>query len=226
VGYPNHPILQNLNLPLAKGSFTALLGTNGSGKTTLLKTLAGILPPLQGTITFPHPNHPNPTIGYVPQHESLDPLFLFNSLEVALMGANARTRPGRFYPQHEKQLTLQCLKRTDASHLAKIPFSQLSGGQKQRVLIARALVTRPQLLLLDEPTSGLDPASAKSILNLLSSLNQTDHTTILMVSHDLHALRHHTPEACWIHEGQLIQGKSTDLLQPERIEEILRLQLP
>jgi ABC-type Mn2+/Zn2+ transport system ATPase subunit len=226
VGYGRSVVLEQINLQLPWGAFTALLGANGSGKTTLLKTLAGILPPLHGSIARRRPQGGRPLLGYVPQRENLDPNFLFNSFEVAVMGACGRVRPGRFYPASERSWTLQCLERTGAGDLARERFSELSGGQKQRVLIARALVTRADLLLLDEPTTGLDLAAAQSVLELLSALHRTEDLTILMVSHDLQALRRHAQDVFWVHEGSVLQGRAEELLRHERVEELLHLQLP
>jgi len=226
VGYSRSVVLERIDLQLPWRAFTALLGANGSGKTTLLKTLAGILPPLSGTITRQRPQGGEPLLGYVPQRENLDPNFLFNSFEVALMGACGRVPPGRFYPASEKRWTLQCLEKTGAGSLAQERFSELSGGQKQRVLIARSLVTRADLLLLDEPTTGLDLAAAQSVLELLSDLHRTEDLTILMVSHDLQALRRHAQDAIWVHEGRVLQGRAEELLRHERVEELLHLQLP
>lgn len=226
VGYPGSPVLHSLNLRLARKAFAALLGANGSGKTTLLKTMAGIIPPLEGTLTRCLPDGGTPRVGYVPQREHLDPAFLFSSFQVALMGAAGRVPPGRSYTLEEKQWTLHCLQKTDAADFAHKRFSELSGGQKQRVLIARALVTRADLLLLDEPTTGLDPTATVSVLELLSELNRTEALTVLMVSHDLPSVRRYAQEVLWVHEGHILQGRTEDLLRHDRLAELLHLQLP
>jgi len=226
VGHTGRVVLDRLQLDLPRGSFHALLGANGSGKTTLLKTLAGILPPLAGTLRRQLPDLSEPVLGYVPQRESLDPVFLFNSYEVVLMGACGRVGPGRFYPVREKEWAHECLRRVDADDLARRRFSTLSGGQKQRVLIARALVTRPHLLLLDEPTTGLDPSASQALMDLLQALHQNQQLTVLMVSHDLQAVRRHIKDLLWIHEGRLLQGTCETLLEPTHVNELLHLQLP
>jgi energy-coupling factor transporter ATP-binding protein EcfA2 len=96
IGYDESPLLANLNLSVPRGSFTGLLGSNGSGKTTLIKTMLGILPPLSGTVRFNGANGTTLAIGYVPQRETLDSVYLFSAFEVALMGVYGRVRPGRF----------------------------------------------------------------------------------------------------------------------------------
>jgi ABC-type Mn2+/Zn2+ transport system ATPase subunit len=223
VGYPQRAILNEVHLQLPGGSFTALLGGNGSGKTTLLKTLAGILPPLAGQIVFP-PRHGRELIlGYVPQRESLDPLFLLSGFEVALMGTYGRIPPAHKIPATEKQLTLKCLRLTGAEEFAAQPFSRLSGGQKQRVLIARALATRPHLLLLDEPTAGIDTAAAQAIMEVLSTLHREQGLNVLWVTHDLPTVRRYAERVIWLKNGQVLHGPVAELMTPDKITELLEL---
>lgn len=226
VGYPHTPVLRGVNLTLEEGAFVGLLGANGSGKTTLLKTLAGILPPISGQLLFHTPTRKPPTIGYVPQRETLDPLFLFSAFEVVLMGACGRVPPGQRYPASEKHQATLCLQQTESVDLAHQRFSELSGGQKQRVLIARALMTEPRLLLLDEPTTGLDPGACAATLDLLAQLHNRGQRTILMVNHDLHAVRRHVQQVFWVHEGQVLHGTPDSLLTREKLDALLGLHLP
>ncbi len=221
VGYDRRAILSGLNLRLARGAFAGLLGANGSGKTTLLKTLAGILPAVSGQVRL----HPPAVLGYVPQRDQLDSAYIFSSFEVALMGVCGRVGPGRRPDSAERDWVRECLRRTGAESLASRRFSELSGGQKQRVLIARALAARADILLLDEPTAGIDAAAAQAIMELLGQLNREERLSILMVNHDLAAMRRCAGEIVWVHEGKLLHGPVSELLRPEKIEEILQLQL-
>ena len=224
-GYGHQAILAGVRLQVLRGSFTALLGANGSGKTTLLKTIVGILPPLAGRVEF-HPlnGHP-PVIGYVPQRETLDSLYLVSSFEVVLMGTYGRRGPGRQPGPAERQHALECLAKTGVTDLRQQRFSVLSGGQKQRVLIARALATRPDLLVLDEPTAGIDTTATRGILELLRQLHTQQGLTILMVNHDLAAVRQTAQQVIWLNEGQVIQGPAAELLTPEHIGKILHLEM-
>jgi ABC-type Mn2+/Zn2+ transport system ATPase subunit len=225
IGYDQSPVLAGINLRLPQGSFTALLGANGTGKTTLLRTLLGIIPPLAGSIEFPaHLTRPA-IFGYVPQRETLDPIYLLSSLEVVLMGAFSRVGPGRFPGRQERLLARECLAATGAESLAAKPFAELSGGQKQRVLIARALVAQPDILFLDEPTAGIDPASAREILALLSQLSGERGLTLLMVSHDLPAVRRTVQRVIWLHQGRVLEGTVQDLLGRKNLENLLACEL-
>ena len=150
VGYRRRAVLEGVTLRIGKGEAVGLLGANGSGKTTLLKTIAGILPTVKGEVQFGVSGRP--TVGYVPQRESLDQAFMLSNLEVVLMGVCGRVGPGRFAGKGERKQAIECLERTGAANLAGKRFAELSGGQKQRVLIARALMAQPDLLLLVKPT--------------------------------------------------------------------------
>ena len=220
VGYDRHAVLAGLDLQIARGTFTGLLGTNGSGKTTLLKTIAGILPPLAGTVTF----HPPAVLGYVPQRDQLDSVFLFSAFEVALMGVCGRIGAGRHIGSTERERVLDCLRQTGADGFARERFAELSGGQKQRVLIARALAAQADFLLLDEPTAGIDAAATKAIMELLVQLHRERSLTILMVNHDLAAVRQTAQHIIWVRDGKLLQGPTAELLQRDQIEALLQLQ--
>lgn len=224
-GYDQHVVLRDVCLTLPRGSFTALLGGNGSGKTTLLKLLAGILPPLAGVITFPSQNGQPTVIGYVPQREALDPLFLLSGFEVALMGVYGRVRPGRRVPARERDFTVKCLQLTEAEEFAHQPFSQLSGGQKQRVLIARALAGRPHFLLLDEPTAGIDASAVTTIMDTLTTLHREWGLTVLLVTHDLHVVRRYVERVLFVQKGALLEGPVDELLAPDKLAHLLELSL-
>lgn len=223
VGYPRRPVLRDINLSLSQGCFLGLVGANGSGKTTLLKTLIGALSPLAGQIQFHLPHHRPPVLGYVPQTESLDAMFLLTGFDIALMGVCGRVGPGRWVNRSEKQFARRCLDQAEAGSLAKVRFAELSGGQKQRVLIARALATQPDLLLLDEPTSGLDAAASQTIMDLLGQLHRQQQFTIIMVNHNLPVVRDHVQEVIWLHDGTASQGTVDQMLTHQKIEEMLNL---
>ena len=221
VGYDRHAVLSGVDLQIARGTFAGLLGSNGSGKTTLLKTIAGILPPVVGTVAF----HPPAVLGYVPQRDQLDSVFLFSAFEVALMGVCGRVKAGRPIGRAERECVQDCLRQTGADGFARERFAELSGGQKQRVLIARALAAQADFLLLDEPTAGIDAAATKAIMELLVQLHRERGLTILMVNHDLAVVRQTVQHIIWVRDGKLLQGPTAELLQRDQIEALLQLQL-
>lgn len=225
VGYDRHAVLHNVKLSIRRGSFAGLLGANGSGKSTLIKTILGILPALSGGLRFHPIDGREPVLGYVPQREALDPIFLLSSFEVVLMGVCGRVGAGRFISRAEREWATQCLEQTGAAELASRHFSELSGGQKQRVLIARALAAKPDLLLLDEPTSGIDVALKQSIMELLQRIHQERKQAILMSSHDLPMVRRYVEHVVWLREGKISEGPPGELLAPDKVAALFDLEM-
>jgi ABC-type Mn2+/Zn2+ transport system ATPase subunit len=225
VGHDRQVVLQDLNLALARGSFTALLGANGSGKSTLIKTLLGILPPVEGRMTYTPVEGRAVILGYVPQRDSLDPIYLLSSFEVVLMGVCGRVKPGRRPGLSERSWVRECLRLAGAEALGRRQFSELSGGQKQRVLLARALAARPDFLLLEEPTSGIDVTAKQSIMALLRTIHREQSLTILMASHDLPVVRDYAGRIIWLHQGRVLEGTVEELLSREKLAAVLDLEM-
>jgi ABC-type Mn2+/Zn2+ transport system ATPase subunit len=221
IGYDRQPVLSGISLSIARGSFTAILGANGSGKSTLLKTLLGLQPPVAGNIQIAVPV----VFGYVPQSIQFDPLFLLTGFEVALMGVYGRIGAGRLVPQNERAFVRECLQATGAEEFARKKFSELSGGQKQRILIARALATKPDVLVLDEPTAGVDAAATHALLEFISQIHAERKLTILLVTHDLPLVRKHAQQIVWLHQGKVLYGTTAELLARERMAEIFEMEV-
>lgn len=225
IGYNSQPVLSGISLSVERGSFTALLGANGSGKSTLLKTLLGLQPPIAGRIHIDGSNGAPVLFGYVPQAIQFDPLYLLTGFDVALMGAYRRVGAGRLVPQVERAFVRECLEATGADAFASQRFAELSGGQKQRVLIARALATRPDVLVLDEPTAGVDAAATHALLEFISQIHTERKLTILLVTHDLPLVRKHAQQVIWLHQGSIRVGTSAELLSPEHMAEIFEMEI-
>ena len=221
IGYNGQAVLSGISLAVDRGSFTAILGANGSGKTTLLKTLLGLLPTMAGKIQIAAPA----VFGYVPQAIEFDPLFLLTGFEVALMGTYGRVGAGRFVSASEREFVRECLLATGAQDFARKKFSELSGGQKQRVLIARALATKPNVLVLDEPTAGVDAAATHALLEFISRIHAERKLTILLVTHDLPLVRKHAQQVIWLHQGKILNGAAAELLTRERMSEIFEMEV-
>jgi ABC-type Mn2+/Zn2+ transport system ATPase subunit len=224
IGYDGQPVLSGISLSIARSSFTAILGANGSGKSTLLKTLLGLQAPVGGRMQIGPPGV-KPVFGYVPQAIQFDPLYPLTAFDVALMGTYARVGPMKFPSRVEKDFVHECLQATAADGFAREKFSRLSGGQKQRVLIARALATKPDILVLDEPTAGVDVAATKSLLEFISQIHADRNLTVLLVTHDLPLVRKHAQQIIWLHNGQVLHGTVAELFTRERMAEIFEMEL-
>jgi ABC-type Mn2+/Zn2+ transport system ATPase subunit len=220
LGYGGTPILEGLTLDVRHGDCLALLGPNGCGKSTILKAMAGIVPPIRGTVQRSLDGRPV-RFGYVPQQETLDLVFPMTAAEVVEMGTYGRLSPGRRAGRAERERALRCLDQVGAADLRGRLFHGLSGGQRQRVLVARALAAEPDLLLLDEPLSGIDAPTATTILTFLGRLNRERELTILLVTHHLGMVREVVREAIWVHAGKLLRGPAATMLAPERVREII-----
>ncbi len=220
IGYNNQPLLSGISFGLARASFTAVLGANGSGKSTLLKTIIGLLPPVAGHVATTSSKKPF-VFGYVPQTIQFDPMYMLTGFEVALMGVYGRVGPGCSIPAAENAFTHECLRAAGAMEFARKRFSELSGGQKQRVLIARALATRPDILVLDEPTAGVDHGTTRSVLDFISHISREKGIAVLLVTHDFMMVRRYAEQVIWIYENKILFGTAKELLAAERMMKIL-----
>jgi len=182
--YNGAPVLEDVNLSLGRGCFTALIGPNGGGKTTLLKLMLGLLRPDRGHIRIlgKPPAQAAHRLGYVPQEVSFNKSFPVSVLDVVLMG-RLRSSKGRGYSKSDKAAAQQALEQLELWEYRKRRIGELSGGQRQRVFIARALASEPEILFLDEPTASVDAGHQAEFYRLLKDLNKK--VSIVIVNHDL-----------------------------------------
>jgi zinc transport system ATP-binding protein len=183
--YDSTPVLQNVNLSIAAGQKVCMVGPNGGGKTTLVKLILGLLRPTRGQVRVlgGQPSAERKRVGYAPQHAAFDPKFPVSVTDVVLMGRIGRTSVLGPYRRADRHAAGEALQAVGLADLGKRAFSDLSGGQRQRVLIARAIVSSPELLLMDEPTANLDIGVEADFHELLEQLSEK--LTLVMVSHDV-----------------------------------------
>jgi zinc transport system ATP-binding protein len=181
--YKQNQILEDVTLFIHKGEFASIVGPNGGGKTTLLKLILGLLKPDKGKVTIfgKPPEQARQKIGYMPQYAHLDMDFPATVMDVVLMGRLTRT--ALWFSKKDRAEALAAIDEVGMSGFTSTGFNELSGGQKQRILIARALCSRPAILLLDEPTANVDHETEVNLFSILQALNSK--MTILVVSHDL-----------------------------------------
>ena len=197
--YERNPILKKIDFSVPTGQFLGIIGPNGGGKTTLLKLIMGFLTPSSGTIHLfgKSPIEMRKRIGYVPQVNQSDRAFPITVLELVMLGAIANQFS---VPAGTKEKALDWLEKLGlAPHRSKA-FSSLSGGLAQRTLLARALMSDPDLLLLDESTANIDAHSKKTFFETLESFR--GKKTILLVTHDLKAITEHVDQILCV-ENQL-----------------------
>ena len=210
VGYGGVTVLRDVDVAIRRGECVAVVGPNGSGKTTLFRTLAGIIRPLGGTIRTA-----GRAIGYVPQRDQLDAMFPLTVAEIVRMGAYRRWHPFGTPPDARPRAVAEALAKVGATGWERRTLAELSGGQRQRVLIARALVTRSELLFLDEPTTGIDAASEAAIAAELRCCRAAG-IGILVVTHDLPGLADVATRALVVEGGRVAERTVGELLGVER----------
>ncbi len=218
LGYSGRTVLRDVSFAIERGEFVALIGPNGAGKTTLFRGMLGLVSPLGGRIDYGFDRRASPP-GYVPQKESLDPIFPLTAYEVVLMGAAARVPPLWPVGRRRRALAGECLAAVGLAETAEQPFWALSGGQKQRVLIARSLAVEPEILLLDEPTAGVDPGAEAAIVDVIARLNRERGLTVVLVSHHLRLVRQLVRSVIWVADGTAIKGSSDEMLSARRLAE-------
>ncbi len=223
-GYGGQMVLDHISVSVPAGSFYCIIGPNGSGKTTLLKTIAGILPPQDGTIELlgePLNAYSRrrlaQKLAYVPQLASVG--FPFTVKEIVLMGRTPHQdwlgTPG----PTDVRMADTALRYTGLTHLARRRFEHLSGGERQRVFIARAICQQPQVMVLDEPTAALDLAHQVRIMDLMEQLRHDTGLTVIMVSHDINLAAMYADNLLLLKDGQpLSQGTPASVLTYPNLE--------
>ena len=170
--YGDHIAVRNIDLEFKKGSFNAILGPNGAGKSTTISMLIGLKRATNGQIIYA----PNTRIGVVFQASVLD--------EKLTVKENLAIRAKQYKGMTHNRVD-ELIHQLGLTAFQKQLYGTLSGGQKRRVDIARALLSKPDILFLDEPTTGLDIQTRKSIWDLLYRLQRDEEMTIILTTHYL-----------------------------------------
>lgn len=207
--YGDKVAVNDLNIQIERGSFTAILGPNGAGKSTTIQMLIGLLKPTSGQICYAEKLR----LGVVFQNSVLDARL------TVLENLTIRAKQYKEMPAGR----IECLvSQLGLSVFVKQPYGTLSGGQKRRVDIARALLNSPDLLFLDEPTTGLDIQTRESIWSLLKQIQKEEQMTIVLTTHYLNE----TDDADKIYivdHGQVIAQGSADQIKGNYARNVLRI---
>jgi branched-chain amino acid transport system ATP-binding protein len=218
--YGNIPALREISIDVPGGSVVAIIGANGAGKTTLLKTIAGVLRPRSGTVSFLGeeitglPSHKivRRGVALVPEGRAI----------LTRMTVRENLEMGAFTQRDAKKALLDMDRVMERFPLLKARAGQLggslSGGEQQMLAIARALMSAPKLLLLDEPTLGLAPFVVADIFAIIREINATG-TTILLVEQNVRQALKVSSYAYVLETGKIaLSGPSKELLQEPRIK--------
>ena len=183
-------ILKNVSLEIFNGQYIAIIGPNGGGKTTLIRILLGLEKPTTGTVRLFGKRIKDfkewHKIGFVPQRASLvDENFPATVEDIVKMGRVAKRGMFSRFSEEDAKIVEDAMLKMDIVDLKEKMVGTLSGGQRQRVMIARALASKPEILILDEPNTGVDMVSQQRFYRLLAKLNKEENITIVFITHDI-----------------------------------------
>lgn len=230
IGYENRLVVEDMTLEVPAGRITTIVGANACGKSTLLRAMARLLRVRSGSVLLdgtPIDSIPSrdvaTVLGLLPQ----SPVSPEGIAVADLVGRGRYPHQGWFrrWTREDDAAVEEALRATDILDLADRPVDELSGGQRQRVWIAMALAQQTDVLLLDEPTTFLDVSHQIDVLDLLTDLNRSRGTTIVLVLHDLNLASRYTDHLVALRAGRLVaQGAPGDVVTPELVDEVFGLQ--
>lgn len=218
-------IIKDIDLKINKGEFVGLVGPNGSGKSTLLLAILGVLKLKEGTVSiYGYPSMSrklNGKIGWVSQAASNLPKDIRITVR-ELVQLGTRNASNMFFWNTSKQNEAvdKAIKMVGLENVEDTDIARLSGGQRQRAVIARALASDAEFILLDEPLVGIDRESRNSLLKLLDLLCHDEGKTILMVSHDLTAIRQTAHRMIFLEESIRFDGITNEFPDLESLAKL------
>jgi zinc/manganese transport system ATP-binding protein len=207
-GAPGQPLTPSVDCQLPKGSLTAVIGANGSGKSSLLKVIAGLQKPLAGKVIIDVPRKGG--LSFLPQQQHLDRQFPISLQELVAAGFWGSKQA----PEIRSQRLKSALEDWCLTGLEHRPLMALSGGELQRALLARLSLAEAPLLLLDEPHAALDELGQALLWKHIHAWH-AEGRTLVVVCHDLAAVRQHIPQALLIKSSGCVLGLSTDLIRQQ-----------
>ncbi|WP_088743364.1 ABC transporter ATP-binding protein [Cobetia sp. QF-1] len=229
-GYAERPVLESIDLDIASGEITVIVGANACGKSTLLRTLSRLLPPSRGEVLLD-----GRSIHRLPARQLARQLGLLSQSPIApegitvldLVSRGRHPHQGLFqrWTRDDDTAVLAALNATDTAALAERAVDELSGGQRQRVWVAMTLAQQTDILLLDEPTTFLDINHQVEVLDLLTDLNHARGTTIVMVLHELNLAARYADVLIAMSDGQIhASGPPEQVLTREMVKEVFGLE--
>lgn len=230
--YPgsDRAVLDDVSLDVRQGEALCILGPNGAGKTTLLNCMAGLLNPQSGEIRLcgrdireMKAKEIASLAGYVPQLHT--PAFDYRATDFVLMGRAPETgmfgRPGA----DDEKICLELLEGMGLSHLAYKSYMDISGGERQQLLIARAIVQDPAVVLFDEPTAHLDYGNQHRVLRRIKKMTAEGYSVVITTHNPDHALLLGDRAAIVSSQGDIVLGKSSEILTEERLSGVYGLEI-
>jgi len=206
VSYGQVKALTDISFDVMHKDFIGIVGPNGGGKSTLIKAILGLVDIEKGHINV----RSGKKIGYVPQFAEFDQSFPISVMEVIMSGViKGKKLSFRKYSKAELDYAYELMERMDIDDLKTKQIGELSGGQLQKVLVARALVSKPNILVLDEPTASLDVKVKNEIYDILKCLSED--ITILIITHDIAEIFSYVKSVAYINQTLHYHGNDSKM---------------
>jgi iron complex transport system ATP-binding protein len=229
LGYADRTVIRGLDLEVATGEVSVIVGANACGKSTLLRSMSRLLAPREGRVVLD-----GKEVHRLPAKELARTLGLLPQSPIAPEGITVSDLVGRGRHPHQGMLSrwtkdddlavAEALEATHTVELADRAVDELSGGQRQRVWIAMSLAQRTDILLLDEPTTFLDVNHQVEVLDLLTDLNRTRGTTVVMVLHDINLAARYADRLIALADGGVYaQGSPAEVLDEDMVRAVFGL---
>jgi zinc transport system ATP-binding protein len=190
-GYNAHTVLKNISLKVYKQDFLGIIGPNGGGKTTLIKVILGLINPFSGIIRSVRKD----AVGYMPQSNPIDKKFPIAVHEIIESGLISEKKTNKLQKQEKVD---KMVREMELNEIKNKPVGELSGGQLQRTLLARSIISQPELLILDEPDSYITKPFVAHFYELLHKINKK--TAIILISHDIETVISHVKNLAYVNE--------------------------
>jgi len=216
VSFNDEVILKDINFHLHCGELVAILGPNGAGKSTFFKALLGEVK-YSGDVLFMNEagEKIKPKFGYVPQ--KLD--FEITS-PISVLDCLLASTPSSLFVRNKKKACLDVLEQTNSLSLKDKLLSNLSGGEMQRVLLARILLSKPNVILLDEPTSGMDAASELLFWQIVNEVKKTQDIAILVITHNFNQAHKYADKVILLNKEIISSGPTDKILFTDEFKEL------
>jgi iron complex transport system ATP-binding protein len=223
VGYDKKVVVRDIGLSALPGQVICVIGPNGAGKSTILRTLAGLLPPVEGevclggeSIASVKPAVKAKEIAVVLTEKIVVPMT--SAFEIVAMGRMPHTGFFGTLSSDDRRVVETCLELAGAGDLAQRNFQSLSDGEKQKVMIARALAQEPRLIILDEPTSHLDIKHKVEVIRILNLLARDKGLTVILSMHDIDLALKSCQIMLLVKDGEVAAcGKPEDIIRKNTI---------
>jgi len=225
--YGESKVIKNVSLEISSGKFFAILGKNGMGKTTLLKTIMGLMDKSEGEISLDETNLSKVStnlrakfgLGYVPQGRGILPQFTVQ--ENMMIGSFARQKENTNDVNEDVEFVLKLF--PILKDFQKRRGGDLSGGQQQQLAIARALLTKPKILILDEPTEGIQPNIVEEIEDVLIILNKDLKLTIILVEQSVGFVKKAANDFIILERGEVVEKGSASKISDNLVDKYLTI---